>query len=274
MNKESRTGALLWKLSHVSLSHVGHLKITRPVGFQSSLTDFPSLLQHNQLVVGGRWNEKLILGKLRFKKKQNKTKIRQRWGPFPKHPAPSYQNQSWFQFCPLSLLSVLSEQQYQDSQCFCGPSEEDQVHFERFWIDRVTEYPCGRGSCRTPWPGGPSPGRAQAWCVWSRGRTHPVHRPCSGAWTWLEWTSWSTGGTGWYPGLVPSSQAGPPPSQNLEWVGLGTESKYKSRVFIGDHAQFLLDDKQTIKLQILCTQAGANPSGGQASLMFMVRFQH
>lgn len=56
--------------------------------------------------------------------------------------------------------------------------------------------------------------------------------------------------------------------------GGGTKGKYKSKVFIGDHRWLLLDHKQTIKLHIICTQAGVNHSGGRASLMFMVRFPH
>lgn len=101
---------------------------------------------------------------------------------------------------------------------FCGSSEEDWVRFEKFsWLKKkkLTDYPCGRGSCYTLWPGGPSLGRAQAWCAWSRGRTHPVHRPCSGAWTLPVWRFWSSGGTGWCPGPAPSSLAEPPLSQNL-----------------------------------------------------------
>lgn len=116
------------------------------------------------------------------------------------------------------ILCVLLEQQCPVSQCFFVD------HHRRKFVctlrsapdfKALTDYLCCCGSCHTLGPGGPSLGTAQVCCVWSRGRTHLVHRPCSGAWTSLEWRFWSTGGTGWCPGLEPSSLVEPHPSRNL-----------------------------------------------------------
>lgn len=78
------------------------------------------------------------------------------------------------------------------------------------------DYRCWRCSCHTPLPGGPTLLTVRASCVRSRGRTPLDHRLCSGAWAWLEWRLWSTGGIGWCPGRGSSSLVEPHLSQSLQ----------------------------------------------------------
>ncbi len=155
----------------------------------------------------------------------------QAWYPGGDHyklqnsPSLHAKNQGWFQFCHFVLCSQSSLFFWSSSarihSVFVDHLRKTECTLRSspgFTKKKLTGYQCGRGSCHTLWPGGPSLGRAQAWCVWSRGRTHPVHRPCSGAWTLPQWRFWSTGGTGWCPGLAPSSLAEPHLSQNLRGV--------------------------------------------------------
>ncbi len=151
------------------------------------------------------------------------------------------------------------------------------VHSKRCtWLKALTDCPCRRGSCHTLWPGGPTLGMAQAWCVWSRARTPPARRPCSGAWTSLGWRFWSTGGTGWCPGPAPSNLAEPHPSQDLRRVeGMKDDLFNICKQAMKFSFSYIYVHKGTEHAvrqhNILCTGATINHSTeSKASLMLIV----